>query len=334
MQKAMHQEDLPRIPVLDVGAGFPKETLEREEARAHRLLDAATRFVPKTALKSLDSVSRRWLARCDPHLLDEIDVIARRLARPGAYFLSVNYEWGCTVRVAPSPDGAPGARLIRVLDWRTHGLGRYIVAARVTAPAGRFVTMTWPGYTGVLQAVAPGRFAAALNQAPMRAPTGIYPLDWSANRWRVWRRAQVTPAHLLRQAFERAASYQEAREMLTETPIAAPCIYAIAGLEADETCIIERTEETAYVHEGRASAANHWQAPGWAGRNRGIDSPGRAMRMTTAQARLDGTFPWLDHPILNAHTRLAMVADARGGRLVAQGYEHDGPATAVLELAA
>ena len=33
-------------------------------------------------------------------------------------------------------------------------------------------------------------------------------------------------------------------------------------------------------------------------------------------------------------TRLIMVADAALGRLVAQGYEADGPATATLELAA
>ena len=44
--------------------------------------------------------------------------------------------------------------------------------------------------------------------------------------------------------------------------------------------------------------------------------------------------PWLTRPILNWNTRLAMVADAREGRLVAQGYETTGPATAPLELTA
>ena len=91
--------------------------------------------------------------------LAEIDEIAARLGRPGGHFLSVNYEWGCTVGVGPSPDGR-SARLTRTLDWFTPGLGRYVMAARVAGQAGHFVTLTWPGFVGVLQAMAPGRFSA------------------------------------------------------------------------------------------------------------------------------------------------------------------------------
>src|SRR5258705_3928936 len=47
------------------------------------------------------------------------------------------------------------------------GLGRYIIAARIHCDADAWLTLTWPGYTGVLQAISPGRFAAAVNQAPM-----------------------------------------------------------------------------------------------------------------------------------------------------------------------
>src|SRR5687768_10372991 len=185
---------LPPIPVHEVGPAFPLETLVLEEQRAHALLDAATRYVPRAALAALDAVSRRWLAKWSNAHLAEIDAIARRLGRPGAYFLSVNYEWGCTCRVGPAPDGRT-ARLVRVLDWRTPGLGRHVVAAQVAGRSGSFVTLTWPGYTGVLQAMAPGRFAAALNQAPMRVPTSVYPLDWAANRARVWPMPHPTPAH-------------------------------------------------------------------------------------------------------------------------------------------
>ena len=145
---------LVKIPVHDVGPAFSLETLELERARADALIEGATRGVPRTALRALDAVSRRWLAKQDSVHLDEIDAIAARLGRPGAYFLSVNYEWGCTCRVGPSPEGN-SARLVRVLDWVTHGLGRYVIAARVAGAAGPFVTLTWPGYTGVLQAMAP-----------------------------------------------------------------------------------------------------------------------------------------------------------------------------------
>jgi hypothetical protein len=324
---------LDHIPVHNVGPRFPLETLVLESGRANALIDGATGRVPRAALRVLDAVSRRWLAKQDSVHLDEIDAIAARLGRPGAYFLSVNYEWGCTCRVGPSPDGT-SARLVRVLDWVTDGLGRNVIAARVAGAAGPFVTLTWPGYTGVLQAMATGRFSAALNQAPMRRSLGHFYLDWATNRGRVWRMPHLTPAHLLREVFETAMSFNDAKRMLTERPISSPSIYLLAGIKPGETAVIERTETEARVHEGGNTAANHWQAPGWSGHARGNDSAGRARQMHSASTALDPSFPWLTRPILNWNTRLAMVADAREGRLVARGYETTGPATAPLELTA
>ncbi len=322
---------LAAIPVIETGPDFPMATLLAEEARAHRLLDAATQVVPRRALGALDAISRRWLVKWNNAHLVEIDAIARRLGRPGAYFLSVNYEWGCTCRVAPAPD-ATSARLIRVLDWRTEGLGRNVLAANVAGPAGPFVTFTWPGYTGVLQAMAVGRFSGALNQAPMRQVAGSYVLDWAANRRRVWRMPHPTPAHLLRSVFETARDFAEARRMLTTAPISTPAIYVLAGLRPSETCVIERREAEARVHDGAGVAANHWQAPLWNGRSRGEASARRACLMAVVPPELDGAFAWLKPPILNARTRLALVADARLGRVVVRGYEASGPATETLEL--
>ena len=142
-----------------------------------------------------------------------------------------------------------------------------------------------------------------------------------------------TPAHLLREVFEQAHSFAAARRMLTDRPIASPAIFSLAGVKPSETVVIERTELGSQVHEGSNFAANHWQACGWRGRARGRDSAGRAHHMHVAKIALTPDFRWLAPPILNARTRLAMVADARAGRLVAQGFEAHGPATAILELA-
>jgi hypothetical protein len=49
---------------------------------------------------------------------------------------------------------------------------------------------------------------------------------------------------------------------------------------------------------------------------------------------LDPRLAWLSPPILNENTRLVMIADARAGRLVAQGFEEMHAATAPLVLAA
>ncbi|MDX2287652.1 MAG: hypothetical protein NW217_02370 [Hyphomicrobiaceae bacterium] len=324
--------ELPPIPVLDTGLDFPLTSLRAHEARAHRLLDRATRRVPKAALRSLDAISRRWLARSCPDHLAEIDAVAAVLRRPGAHFLSVSYEWGCTCLAAPSPDGR-SARLIRVLDWRTAGLGENVIAVRVQSPPGPFVTLTWPGYTGVLQAMAPRRFSAALNQAPMRSPAGVYAVDWAMNRRRVWTSCASTPSHLLRHVFAAATTFAEAVEMLTATPIAAPCIYIVAGLAPDETAVIERSETAASVARGGSqAAANHWSIAPWPSRARGHDSAGRARRMADVTPHLDASLPWLRAPILNPLTRLVMIGDAASGQVVARGIEREAPATAPLCL--
>jgi hypothetical protein len=323
---------LVRIPVHAVGSAYPMETLKLEEARAHALISDATGNMPPAVLKMLDAISRRWLVKQDSVHLDEIDAIARRLARPGAYFLSVNYEWGCTCKVGPSPDHK-SARLVRVLDWLMPGLGREVIAARVAGAAGPFTTLTWPGYTGLLQGMAPRRFSAALNQAPMRASLGRFYLDWAVNRARVWRMANLTPAHLLREVFETARSFGDAKRMLTERPISTPAIFTLAGVRPSETAVIERNETEARVHEGGNVAANHWQAPGWRGHQRGSDSAGRACRMHAVSTEFDADFRWLVPPILNTNTRLVMIADAAQGRLIARGIEAYRPATETLELA-
>ena len=323
--------DLPKIPVLEVRQTWPVETLDLETERANALLDEATAGYPSAALRVADAISKRWLSRHHNPYLDEIGQIAARLRRPGGYYFNVSYEWGCTTSVGPSPDGA-SARLMRVLDWPTSGIGRYVIAAAVDSSAGRWITLTWPGYTGVLQAVAPGRFAAALNQAPMTRYTGLLALDWAIGRARVWRTPHRTPAQLLRYVFETATTYQEARQMLTETPIASPTIYTLSGLRPDDACIIERKEQDGYVIAGPASAANAWQCPNWTGRARGEHNEGRCQMMAGQAREFDTGFAWLRPPILNDLTRLVFVADAASGRLIAQGYEVNGPATQVLSL--
>ncbi len=319
------------IPVQDCSPAFPLETLLAHGERIHDLLQTATARMPPAVLRQLDGISRRWLKKWDNAHLDEIEKIAAVINRPGAIFFSINYEWGCTNRVAPSPDGR-SARLVRVLDWTTKGLGRNVVAARVAGKSGVYVTLTWPGYTGVLTASAPGRFAAALNQAPMRKSSGLFYLDWAANRRRVWNMPHQMPAHLLREVFETAASYADARAMLIERPVSTPGIFSLAGLKPGETCVIERKETEAHLHDGPNVASNHWQAAGWHGRPRGADSAGRACQMHAVEAQFDAALPWLRAPVLNSMTRIVMIADASQGRLMAQGYEDMQPATRVLDL--
>lgn len=324
---------LPAIPVIEAGPDFPLATLRALGDKTHALLDVAARRYPKRLLAGLDRISRAWLVRSDNQHLAEIDAVADAIGRPGAYFFSVNYEWACTCRAAPSPEGH-SARLIRVLDWQTPGLGANLVCAQVRgAPAGPFAVLTWPGYTGVLQVMAPGRFSAALNQAPMRDPTGLFYVDWAVNRRRVWTMPYSTPAHLLRRVAEEARTFEDASRMLAEAPISTPGIFTLAGLTKDETAVIERTENEARARRGPdAVAANHWGMSGWKGQARGDSSHERSRALAGVEPCFDPDFAWLLPPVLNPKTRLAMVADAKAGRLLARGYEADGAATQTLEL--
>lgn len=325
---------LPAFALVDVGPDFPVETLEARPDDAAQLLKGATEGVPGVVLQGLDAISRRWLVKHGIPGLQEIDRLAQRLGRPGGHFLSVNYEWGCSVSVGPSPDGR-SARLARTLDWFTPGLGRFAMVARVRCDAGPFATMTWPGFTGVLQAMAPGRFSASINQAPLRRSCGgIFAFDWLAAKARVWRTPHMPPILALRRIFETARDFTQARRMMIETPLASPVTFALAGIAPHETCIIERREEEAYVIDGAGCVTNHWQGLDHGAHSRGLDSEGRYREMAKVVGlHLDAAMPWLKPPVLNDLTRLAMVLDAAEGRLVVQGYEDGAPATRPLELA-
>lgn len=318
--------NLPEIPLFQCGPDFPFATLAAFDAEARALIDGATAGVPLSALRVADRISRRWLVKSGNAHLAEIDAIAESLGRPGAHYLSVNYEWGCTVAVR---DTGEHPELVRILDWRTPGLGRYVVAADVDGASGRFTTLTWPGYTGVLQAMAPGRFAAAINQAPMpRRGGGFMPLDWLANKVDVWRSREATPAHVLRNVFEQETTFAEARRRLIETPLASPAIFSLVGCRAGELCIIERTEGAAHVHDGERATANAWQAPAWSGRPRGAENSRRVRQLSVLPAGTTDDFDWLKAPVLNLTTRLAAVFGPATGRIRAQGFAGLTPATA------
>jgi hypothetical protein len=320
---------LPSIPVLDLSDDWPVAALDRLPHYATALLDGAQGWVPGAVLRLADGVSRRWMERAASPALGEIDRVSARLRRPGAHFLNVSYEWGCSTIAAPGPDGET-PRLARVLDWHTRGLGRWAVALRITGSAGPWTTIGWPGYAGVLQGVAPGRFAAALNQAPMAKPTGIYPADWAVNAARVWRRPRLTPALLLRQVFETAGDFGDACAMLRSTPLSSGAIFVIAGVRPGETAVIERTPDAAGQPEGLACAVNAWQQPGWQGRPRGQDNPGRLAAMASLAPDFGEPAAWLAPPVLNDTTRLVFVADPVSGRFLVQGWEACRPVTAPL----
>ena len=93
--------------------------------------------------------------------------------------------------------------------------------------------MTWPGAVGTLTAVAPGRFAAAINQAPLLRRTRtnmLRPVDYTRNLVRTLSRERgMPPLHLLRHVFETATSFSQALELLKDVEIDRPVLFTLIG---------------------------------------------------------------------------------------------------------
>ncbi len=325
----------PDIPLHRVAT--PGDLLRLEPARLAALIAAAERRYPKAGIALAARLSRRWLERSANPYLEEIQGVAAALGRPGAHFLNMSYEWACTCSVGPTADGA-ASRLTRVLDWPFDGLGAQVVAARQTGPAGDWVNLTWPGFSGCIQGHAPGRFSAAFNQAPLRRRSPSKVVDWACDRYGLWQSRALPPAHLLRRVFDEAPDFATARKMLAETPLALPAIFSLVGCAPDEQAVIERLEGRAVIHDGPQVAANHWTAGDLPkARARGTVSGHRAEVMREEAAAAGPDLAWLKPPVLNPTSRLAFYAEPASGRLVAQGFEADGPhnvaaATAVTEI--
>jgi hypothetical protein len=335
---------LPQIPFADIRGGSALDLLKLYPDTARALAQAAvntfgavSRAAGALALPLGDRASRRWLERSDNAYLREIDELAAFLGIRGVYFLNICFEWGCTSGVW---DAADGPTMHRVLDWPFPGLGTFMVVARQSGPGGDFYNVTWPGLCGSFQGLAPGRFAAAINQAPMRKHRRGYAGDWLKNR-AAWRGGSaIPPAHLLRLVLETAPDFAAARKMLSETPLAVPAIFILSGIHDGDGCVIERSEDDAVVlplANHRVCVANHFESRlahnghGW--RPRPIDSTGRV-----AQARRLGdsdfaaTFGWFTPPIANAHSRLAFNASAATGTLALIGTDGAVPATEIFRL--
>jgi len=326
-----HTGQLTEIPLIEAGRGGALPSMEAAGDRLGGILDNARRRYGPTALRAGDALSRRWLAKAGNPYLAEIEAVAARLGRPGAYMLNLSYEWGCTTGAGPDPGGA-GNRMLRTLDWPLDGLGRALVVAHHEGTAGDWFSATWPGFSGVTTAMAPGRFSAAINQPPMRWTTPLMALDWVRNRLGIWQAGGLPPVHLLRKVFDHCTTYAEAKARIESEPVCLPAFFTLSGMEPEESCAVERLESRAAVREGAVSTANHWICLAVPGRARGTDSRGRFARMEAVRNTAGDDFTWVTPPVFNDATRVAAVANARTGTFIVQGWEAEGPVSEIFRL--
>ncbi|HEY0283267.1 MAG TPA: hypothetical protein VGC27_11660 [Rhizomicrobium sp.] len=331
-------QPLVKIPYVDLGGYTPLELLFLYRRSAAALVEGVKRTFGGTsgtfALPWTDRAARCWLEKSDNPYLPEIEAMAQALDLPGVYTLNLRFEWGCTSGVWHSDDSP---LLRRVLDWPFPALGEHTVVAHQKGPAGDFLNVTWPGLSGILQALAHGRFAAAINLAPRRRRGAGLAGKWALGRFTVARNHALPPSHLLRRAFETASDYAAAKAMLCTAPVAVPAIFTLSGVRRGEGCVIERTEEAFAVREmadGHVCATNHFEShlndagSGWLARP--IGSRDRLVYARTLGPAAD--LSWFTPPIANVNSRLALTANAVKGALMVMGTAGAEPVTETFRL--
>jgi hypothetical protein len=348
----------PAIAVTDIRQGGPADHARQRLEQARALRAACLGFFPpvlRAALPLLDRAARRSLERSRSPYLAEIARIAEILDCSGVWLLNASYQWACT---ALARDEAEVPWLIRTLDWPFRGLGRHAEVAHMRGESGEFFSITWPGYVGALTAMAPARFAACLNQAPLRRRfrhRWLRPCDFAVNAIASWMDGgRLPPDQLLRLVFERCGDYGAARRTLEATPVARPAIFTLVGCAAGERCVIERTETGFVTRQDNTSAANDWvpARPGWEGRigtrrflissyeeATGYSCARREALAGWQGAMTDRSFAWLCRPVLNPYTRLAAALCPARGTLRVIGYDDVGaelpaPVTQLCEIEA
>ena len=216
------------------------------------------------------------------------------------------------------------------------GLGERLCVFNQAGPAGEWFNLGWPGFAGVITALAPGRFCLSINQPPLpqralarmarRAGADFLGLavDWLAARPARWRHRGLPPAHLLRLVCDTAPDYAAALAILRDTPLAAGAIFSLAGIKPGEATVIERAEASHAVIEAAptAVAANGWQCIANPGAPRWRYSAERHAAMTALlSGPVPGEFGWLKPPIANEGSRLAAMMCPATGRLELLGLE-------------
>lgn len=335
------------IPLIDLRNDGPVGHAARRRQQVLAVRDACLGWLPFGGLlaRLADPIVRNWMRRSGSPYLGDIDAVAKSLGRPGVWLLHGAYLFACT---ALADESGGGPRLRRTLDWPFPGLGRLAEVTLQRGPAGEFLNITWPGFTGVLTATAPGRFAASINQAPMRRRTtfaALLWLDYVLNAVAaICGSGRAPPEHVLRQAFETCATFDEARHLLETAPLARPALFILVGCHRGERVVVERESTSARVYGDDTVIANAWRelSDGWRPRACGEGPPDENnRRRTTAILRWSGhdvdDFGWATAPVLNAKTRLAVEMCPAAGTLMVAGWEDDGrgsaaPATAFTKI--
>ncbi|MEO0393132.1 MAG: hypothetical protein AAF213_07790 [Pseudomonadota bacterium] len=320
----------PKVPLIDVGQDGFDMLAKAYPKRLRAVQDLAMRKLTSKGLSLGEKICRKWADKSQMPYRLELDGVHQALnGDPGTFVINLGFEMACTTASCDDDEG--GRRLLHTMDWKLEGLGRLMVAARRHAHAGTWVNITWPGYVGCLQGIAPGRFAAAINHAPIN---GMGPpfVAWPMSKVKWFGKRGLPPALLLRKVFDECDDFDMAVEMIERTPICYPAIFSLLGTQDGEFSVIERTETAKSTHKRAPAVTNHWLNKEFSGTVRAYQSEERlvAIKSRVNQGAVDDD--WLLHPVLNPETRLAVDLNPTTARMRVRGYNGVQPVTSLLDI--
>jgi hypothetical protein len=271
----------------------------------------------------------------------EISALARVLGVGRARLLFANLAYDVAAAAPPQmvEPLAPGCSTFvaagaaplhaRNLDWHFPGtlLQEHPLLFRVRgAPAGAYLAVGWPGLTGVLTAVAPGRFSISVNFVKLRgdhfgkllarAAAGATPVGWA-----------------VREAVERAPDFDAAVAMLRRSRLLAPVLLTVAGVRPGQACVIERAPRSAGVRwcadapadvcaAGTVCVTNHYGSAELRGRSVDYDGGDTLVRLGAVTRGLGARTPEAVDaalevlaPAVRGHTQHQAVMRAAEGLL-------------------
>lgn len=310
---------LPKLRVTHLPDGHHAALAARYPDAALDLLAIGDQLLSQPVVKLLDYGAERWARSRDIPFREEIEQISAQVQRRGAWFANLNYEWGCSAGVLSNSAGAPV--LVRVLDWPFPRMGELATIVHCPSPQGAWSHVTWPGCVGVLQANAPQRFAAVINQAPCCSfGLGQYAgraVGWLHSKWR-WVQSQgIPPVLLLRQVMMSAPDFSAALQLLTDAVVAAPVIFTLVGTQPEDYAIIQKSYAGTVVRREKA-VSNCWLNPELPGDLGANDAPARLRKLQQTLAAGAG-LRWLQSPVLNKDSRLAVELCPAEGSMIVQG---------------
>jgi predicted choloylglycine hydrolase len=192
------------------------------------LLDSIMAHIPPALWMLADAVRLRTANRFH----DEANALAGQVGANWRDVILANISYdlvvaglGCSTVALPT---ANGPVLARNMDWWPENILaqasyqlRYLNGAEL-----RFVNVGWPGAIGVVTGLSARGFAFALNAVSSPEPvnqTG-YPVLLA-----------------LRAVLEDAANFEDALKLLSDEPLAAPCLIILVGTENEQRVVIERS---------------------------------------------------------------------------------------------